>query len=91
VDGGVVGGGIRAARREGGGGDAGRGRFWQRPYTREEWLDQVPTTGDHTRFPPERVADLLGALGAAIDAAGGTFTMRYTTVAATATRTLPRA
>ncbi|WP_433891131.1 class I SAM-dependent methyltransferase [Streptomyces sp. CA-111067] len=64
---------------------------WQRPYTREEWLDQVPTTGDHTRFPPERVADLLGALGAAIDAAGGTFTMRYTTVATTATRTLPRA
>jgi hypothetical protein len=32
------------------------------------------------------MAKLLAAIGTAIDAAGGIFTMRYTTVAATAAR-----
>jgi hypothetical protein len=35
---------------------------------------------------PERLAELLAAVGAAIDAAGGAFTMAYATVAVTATR-----
>ncbi len=60
---------------------------WERTYTRDEWLDQVPTTGDHSQFPPAQLEELLTDIGAAIDAAGGSFTMRYATVVATATRT----
>jgi hypothetical protein len=57
---------------------------WSRPCTREEWLDMVPTLGYHGEFPSAVLAELLAGLGAAIDAAGGTFVMRYTTVAVTA-------
>jgi SAM-dependent methyltransferase len=57
---------------------------WSRPWTREEWLDMVPTLGYHSEFPPAVLAELLTGLGAAIDAAGGTFVMRYTTVVVTA-------
>ena len=60
--------------------------YWQRPYTREEWLDLVPTTGGFTRHPEAVQAELLDGLGAAVDAAGGTFTMSYATIAATAAR-----
>jgi hypothetical protein len=42
--------------------------------------------GGHTLLPPATLADLLAGAGAAIDAAGGSFTMHYTTVAATAAR-----
>jgi SAM-dependent methyltransferase len=59
---------------------------WERPYTRDEWLDLVPTTGGFTRHPGAIQAELLAGLGAAVDAAGGTFTMSYTTIAATAAR-----
>jgi SAM-dependent methyltransferase len=57
---------------------------WDRSYTRDEWLDQVPTFGGHAELPPAKLQDLLTGLGAAIDAVGGTFTMHYTTVAVTA-------
>jgi len=60
---------------------------WERTYSRDEWLDQVPTTGDHSQFPPTQLEELLTGIGAAIDAVGGSFTMRYATVVATATRT----
>jgi len=59
---------------------------WQRPYTRDEWLDLVPTTGGFARHPEAIQAELLDGLGAAVDAAGGTFTMSYATIAATAAR-----
>jgi len=59
---------------------------WERPYTRDEWLDLVPTTGGFTRHPEAVQQELLDGLGAAVDAAGGTFTMSYTTIAATAAR-----
>jgi SAM-dependent methyltransferase len=59
---------------------------WERRYTRDEWLDQLPTHSDHRLLPPDRLAALLGAVGAAIDALGGAFTMPFTTVVATATR-----
>jgi len=59
---------------------------WERPYTRDEWLDLVPTTGGFTRHPEAIQAELLDGLGAAVDAAGGTFTMSYTTIAVTAAR-----
>ena len=60
---------------------------WERPYTRDEWLDAVPTAGGFNQFPAERVEGLLAGIGAAIDAVGGSFTMGYTAVAVTAART----
>jgi SAM-dependent methyltransferase len=55
-------------------------------YTRDEWLGVVPTHGGHNRLPPGALAELLDGLGAAVDAVGGAFDMRYATVAVTATR-----
>ncbi|MEV0641867.1 class I SAM-dependent methyltransferase [Streptomyces sp. NPDC050619] len=64
-----------------------RWRFdWERTYTRDEWLDQMPTQGAFTQLPPDKLAQVLEGVGAAIDARGGGFAMPYATVAATATR-----
>jgi SAM-dependent methyltransferase len=60
---------------------------WERYYTRDEWLDQVPTFGGHSRLPQDRLREVLDEIGAAIDAAGGGFTARYATVAVTTART----
>jgi SAM-dependent methyltransferase len=60
---------------------------WERTYTRDEWLDQLPTHGHLTLLPPDKLATVLDSVGAAIDAAGGSLTMSYTTVAVTAVRT----
>ncbi|MEW1833118.1 class I SAM-dependent methyltransferase [Streptomyces sp. NPDC088196] len=74
-------------RTAGGFGDAEEWRFdWERRYTRETWLDQLPTIGLLTRLPQDRLAELLDGVGAAVDKAGGSFTMRYATIAVTATR-----
>ncbi|GAA2455439.1 class I SAM-dependent methyltransferase [Streptomyces glaucus] len=59
---------------------------WERSCTRDQWLDLLPTTGGLTRLRPGRLAEVLGAVGRAIDALGGRFTMRYTTLATTAVR-----
>jgi SAM-dependent methyltransferase len=59
---------------------------WQQIYRREQWLDQLPTLGDHSQFPPDKLAEVMAGVGAAIDTMGGAFTMRYTTVVVTATR-----
>ena len=47
----------------------------------------MPTFGGHSQLPPAKLQELLTALGGAVDAAGGSFTMRYATVAVTAERT----
>jgi SAM-dependent methyltransferase len=60
---------------------------WDRPYTRDQWLEQVPTFGGHSQIPPARQQEILAGIGAAIDALGGSFTMHYATVAVTAART----
>ncbi|MCF3147503.1 class I SAM-dependent methyltransferase [Streptomyces platensis] len=60
---------------------------WEWTYTREAWLDQLPTHGAFTQLPPHQLAEILAAVGAAIDAMGGSFTMRYATVAVTTRRT----
>ncbi len=62
---------------------------WRRPYTRDEWLDLVPTTGGFGRMPASVQREILAGLGAAVDAAGGSFTMGYTTLAVTAARLAP--
>lgn len=63
---------------------------WQRAYTRNEWLDQLPTHGILTRLDPGQLAAVQDSVGAAIDALGGRFTMQYTTVAVTAALTRAR-
>lgn len=76
-----------AMRQAGGFGEPETWRFdWSRPYSRDEWLDVVPTFGGHSLLPPQVQAELLAGIGAAVDAVGGAFTMDYATVAATATR-----
>ncbi|SDH14374.1 class I SAM-dependent methyltransferase [Nonomuraea jiangxiensis] len=60
---------------------------WERHYTRAEWLDLLPTTGGLTRLTPDQLAEVLEAVGAAVDAAGGGFTMPYTTLAVIASLT----
>ena len=59
---------------------------WERDYTRDEWLDAVPTFGGNNRLPADVLAQIQAGLGAAIDAVGGRFTMGYTTVVSTAVR-----
>jgi SAM-dependent methyltransferase len=59
---------------------------WERTYTRDEWLDQLPSHGQLFVMAPGKLARLLDGIGAAIDAMGGSFTMPYTTVAVTAVR-----
>ncbi|MGH9090976.1 MAG: class I SAM-dependent methyltransferase [Acidimicrobiales bacterium] len=57
---------------------------WERPYTREEWLEQVPTFGGHSQIRPEKLTELLAGIGEMIDSAGGSFIMGYTAVVVTA-------
>ncbi|MEV5988770.1 class I SAM-dependent methyltransferase [Streptomyces sp. NPDC052051] len=60
---------------------------WERSYTRDQWLELLPTTGGLTRLHPDQQAEILDTVGRAIDSLGGGFTMRYTTLASTAVRT----
>ncbi|HTU85331.1 MAG TPA: class I SAM-dependent methyltransferase [Solirubrobacteraceae bacterium] len=62
---------------------------WERGYTREEWLDQLPTAGGHAQLPAAELQELLAGTGAAIDGLGGSFTMRYETVVISAARAVP--
>jgi hypothetical protein len=50
---------------------------WDLPYTRDDFLDQIPTTGGHSRLPPARLEALLAGMGAAIDLAGGSVPVQY--------------
>lgn len=60
---------------------------WEQRYTRDEWLDLAPTSGVLTRLPPDKLAEVLDQVEDTIDKIGGGFTMRYTTLVATAART----
>jgi SAM-dependent methyltransferase len=74
-------------REAGGFGDPEQWRYdWARSYTRDEWLDQLPTAGTVTQFPPAKLAEVLESVGAAIDAIGSSFAVSYTTVAVVAER-----
>ncbi len=57
---------------------------WAQSYTRAEWLDALQTSGG--AIPESHLADLLTAVGDAIDAVGGSFNMSYVTFAVTAVR-----
>jgi SAM-dependent methyltransferase len=61
---------------------------WERTYSRDEWLDQVPTFGGlGQRLSADLQQELLTAIGAAIDKLGGSFVMGYATLAVSAPRT----
>lgn len=77
-------GGVRAT---GAFGPAERWEFgWCRTYSRDQWLDQVPTHGGHSRLPPAQLEHLLQAFATTIDAMGGSVAMDYVAVVLTATR-----
>jgi SAM-dependent methyltransferase len=79
---------VDGIREVGGFSDPEQWRFdWEQSYTRDAWLDQLPTQGPLTRVPSDKLAEVLKGVGAAIDAMGGSFTMPYATVAVTAART----
>ncbi|MFI9010886.1 class I SAM-dependent methyltransferase [Actinosynnema sp. NPDC053489] len=79
---------VDGIRRTGRFGEPEEWRFtWERAYTRDEWLDALPTSGTHTLLPPDLLAELLAEVGAVVDAAGGGFVVRYTTIVVTAART----
>ena len=74
-------------REAGGFGDPERWRFdWERSYTRDEWLDQLASSGALTQLPPDKLAEVLAGAGAALDALGGRFTVSLATVAIIAAR-----
>jgi SAM-dependent methyltransferase len=56
----------------------------ERTETRDEWLEGMRTGADVARLPPAEREELLAGIGAAIDAAGGSLTVRLTTVAVAA-------
>ncbi len=60
---------------------------WEQSYTRDQWLALLPTTGGLTQLRPDQLAEILDAVGGAIDTLGGRFVMQYTTLATTAVRT----
>jgi SAM-dependent methyltransferase len=59
---------------------------WHTTYDRETWTDFISTQSDHVLLPDAQRQDLLDALGAAIDSAGGTMTYHYSTLLVLATR-----
>ncbi|MGH3239571.1 MAG: class I SAM-dependent methyltransferase [Spirillospora sp.] len=54
---------------------------WDWTYTRDAWLDQLPTFGVLTRLPPAKLTEVTDIVAPAIDHLGGAFTMTYTTLA----------
>jgi SAM-dependent methyltransferase len=62
---------------------------WERSYTRDEWLDMVPTAGGHNLFAPGKLDELLVGLGEAVDTSGGSFKMSYVAVVITAAKITP--
>ena len=64
-----------------------RAFLWERTYTRDEWLDQLPTHSDHRTLEPDVLARLLENIAAVIDANGGVLTIGHTTEVLLAVRT----
>jgi SAM-dependent methyltransferase len=56
---------------------------WERTYTRDEWLDQLPTHGGHSRLPPAQLDAVLAGVG---DVVGDSFVMPYATITVSSSR-----
>ena len=70
--------GIRKADRFG---EPDQWRFdWERSYTRDDWVDGLPTAGGLNLLPLDKLEDLLEGIGDAIDSVGGIITMGYAAV-----------
>lgn len=52
---------------------------WERRYSKDEWLDQLPTHSDHRLLPERQRAALLIEVGNAIDGLGGSVRVNYST------------
>ena len=59
---------------------------WEHRYTRDEWLDNLPTHSDHRTLAPDVLRRVLTGIGAVIDELGGAFDVTYETVVVTARR-----
>jgi SAM-dependent methyltransferase len=60
---------------------------WDFRYSKQAWLDVLPTFGGlGSRVPPDVLRTVLEGYADVIDAAGGSFVMHYTTVVGTASR-----
>ena len=59
---------------------------WTRVYTRQEWVDQLPTHSNHRTLPPAILEAVLAEIGAVIDGFGGRITVDHTTRLITAAR-----
>lgn len=59
---------------------------WSRSYTTDEWVALIATHSDHQALGEARLQALCDAVGAEIDAIGGSFEYPYQTVLVTATR-----
>jgi SAM-dependent methyltransferase len=59
---------------------------WERSFTTAEFLDLTLTMSPMSMLSAEQVTELMSEIGSAIDAIGGGFTMRYSTLAVAVTR-----
>jgi SAM-dependent methyltransferase len=59
---------------------------WSRSYTTEQWLEARRTHSGHLGLEPQRRERLLEAVGAAIEALGGSFEVQYEVVLVSAAR-----
>jgi SAM-dependent methyltransferase len=57
---------------------------WSRTYSTDEWLELISTHSDHQALGDRRLQALRDAVGAEIDAIGGSFEYPYETVLVTA-------
>lgn len=64
---------------------------WDRSYSSDEWLELLLTMADVAELPSPTLEALTTTMGTAIEAAGGSFTIRYTTVVVTGVADLPPA
>lgn len=56
-----------------------RSYSWQRSYTTDTWLDELPTHSGHRTLSPEILARVLGEVGELIEGLGGKIVVEYTT------------
>jgi SAM-dependent methyltransferase len=74
-------------RQAGGFGEPEHRRFdWERSYTRDEWLEQMATSGEAALVPQAQLEELQAGVGDVIDGLGGSIPLRYAAVAVVAAR-----
>ncbi|HEY3833330.1 MAG TPA: class I SAM-dependent methyltransferase [Acidimicrobiia bacterium] len=59
---------------------------WEHTYSRDEWIDQLPTFGGLSALNDHQLVEMRSATASAIDRFGGHVTVSYSTVVVTATR-----